>query len=72
MAPGFHLSWLFVRAGKYFCIPMMLDYTILILFEYKRELLSISAVSESLRLSTSSAKQVSHTIARNYFIAVTL
>lgn len=72
MAAGFHLSWLFVRAGKYFCIPMMLNYIILILFKHRRELLSISAVPESLRLSPSSAKQVSPTIARNYFIAVTL
>lgn len=61
-----------MRAGKYFCIiPMMLDYIILILFKHKRELLSISAVPESLRLSPSSAKQVSHTIVRNDFIAVT-
>lgn len=72
MPAGLHLSWLFVRAGKYFCISVMLDYIVLILFKHKREPLSISAVPESLRLSPFSAKQVSHTIVRKYFIAVTL
>lgn len=68
MAAVFHLSWLFVRAGKCFCSPVMLDYTIPILFKHKRD----SAAPESLRLSPSSVKQVSHTIVRNYFIAFTL
>lgn len=69
MADDFHLPWLFVRVGKCFCIPLMLDCIILILFKHKRELLGIS---ESFRFSPFPAKQVSHTIARNYFIAVTL
>lgn len=53
----YHLSQLLGTVERYSCIPMMPDCIILLLSKHKRELLSISAFPESLRLSPSPASK---------------